>query len=174
MENKKVLCKMENNGCKKACIKNRRCHCINGVTKSEHFNLDNILIDEKSQENILIYNISYKISIDSKTLLLNLIFDHIDGFIRIYNGTRYLALFGKEEYEVIQNRIRHLISRKSRITFIITHYFSKLKVDSCDSLPAENMLTLHTVIIHIKPVLDKDKNHYYSKTFFEKCSYQLD
>ena len=93
----------------------------------------------------MIYNISYKISVDSKPLLLNLIFDHIDGFIRIYNGTRYLALFGKEEYEVIQSRIRHLISRKSRIMFIITHYFAKLKVDSYDSLPAEKILILHTL-----------------------------
>ena len=92
---------MENNGCKKVCIKNRTCHYIDGVTKSEDFNLGNILIDEKLQENILIYNISYQTSIDSKPLLLNLIFDHIDGFIRIYNGTRYLALFCKEEYEVI-------------------------------------------------------------------------
>ena len=92
MENKKLLRKMENNGCKKVCNKNRTCHYID---------LDNILIDERSQENILIYNISYKTSVDSKHLLLNLIFDHIDRFIRIYNGTRYLALFGKEEYELI-------------------------------------------------------------------------
>ena len=136
-------------------------------------NLDNILIDEKQQENFLIYNISYKSSIDWKPLSLNLIFDQTDEFIRIYNGTRYLALFGKEEYEVIYNRIRHLISRKSRVTFIITYYFAKLKVYSYDSLPVEKILTLHTVIIPIKSVLDKDKSHYYSKTFFEKCSYQL-
>ena len=73
MESKKVLCKMENNGCKKVCIKNRTCHYIDGVTKSEDFNLDNILIDKKSQEIIFIYNISYKTSIDSKALILNLI-----------------------------------------------------------------------------------------------------
>ena len=73
MESKKVLCKMENNGCKKVCIKNRTCHYIDGVTKSEDFNLDNILIDEKSHEIIFIYNISYKTSIDSKALILNLI-----------------------------------------------------------------------------------------------------
>ena len=83
---------MENNGCKEVCNKNRTCHYIDP---------DKILIDERSQENILIYNISYKTSVDSKHLLLNLIFDHIDRFIRIYNGTRYLALFGKEEYELI-------------------------------------------------------------------------
>ena len=33
-------------------------------------------------------------------------------------------------------------------------------------------LTLH-VLIHIKSVLNKDKNHYYYKVFLEKCSHQL-
>ena len=33
--------------------------------------------------------------------------------------------------------------------------------------------TLHNVIIHIKSVLNKDKNHYYYKIFVEKCSYRL-
>ena len=31
---------------------------------------------------------------------------------------------------------------------------------SYDSLPIEKMLTLHNVIIHIKSVPNKDKNHY--------------
>ena len=57
--------------------------------------------------------------------------------------------------------------------YIISHYFAKIKVDSYDSLQIEKTLTLHIVIIHIKPVLNKDKNHYYYKIFLEKCSYQL-
>ena len=35
------------------------------------------------------------------------------------------------------------------------------------------MLTLDNVIMHIKSVLNKDKNHYYYKIFLGKCSYQL-
>ena len=34
-------------------------------------------------------------------------------------------------------------------------------------------LTLSNVIIHIKSVLNKDKNHYYYNTFLEKFSYHL-
>ena len=34
-------------------------------------------------------------------------------------------------------------------------------------------LILHNVIILIKSVLNKDKNHYCYKIFLEKCSYQL-
>ena len=46
------------------------------------------------------------------------------------------------------------------ITYNFSHYFTKIKVDSEDSLPTEKILTLH-VIIHIKLALNKDKNHYY-------------
>ena len=46
------------------------------------------LKDKKSLENIWIYNISYKTLIDSKSFHIR--FDKIDGFIRIYDGTRYL------------------------------------------------------------------------------------
>ena len=40
------------------------------------------------------------------TKQLHIKFDKIDGFIRVYNGTRYLVLFGSEKYDVLYNRIR--------------------------------------------------------------------
>ena len=100
-------------------------------------------------------------------------FDQIDGFIKLYDGTRYLTLFVSEEYEAIYNRIRYLISQKNGITYIFSHYFAKIKVDSYDSSPIEKRLTLHNAIIHIKSVLKKDKHHYYYKIFLEKCLYRL-
>ena len=51
---------MENNELKKVCIKNRMCYYFDDIIKIEDFNLDNVLIDKKSQENFLIYDISYK------------------------------------------------------------------------------------------------------------------
>ena len=57
------------------------------------------------------------------------------------------------------------------MVYIFFHYFAKIKVDSYDSLPIEKILTLHNVIKLIKSLLNKDKNHYYYKTFLEKCSY---
>ena len=71
------------------------------------YNLDNILIDEKSNENILVYNISYQ-NLIVKPLRIR--FDKIDGFIRVYNGTRYVVLIGSEIYDSIYNRVKHLIS----------------------------------------------------------------
>ena len=81
----------------------------------EDFDLDNILLDKESYENILVYNISYKILFDSKSLHIS--FDKIDGFIRVYDGTGYLVLFGSEKYDFIYKKIRFLISVKSGIKY---------------------------------------------------------
>ena len=108
--------------------------------------------------------------IDAKPLHIR--FDKIDGFIRIYDGTRYLVLPGLEKYD-IYNKIRYLKSIKNGITYIFSHYYAKFKVDSYDSLLIEKILTLQNVIILIKSFLNKDKNHYYYNTVLEKCLYQL-
>ena len=100
-------------------------------------------------------------------------FDKIDGIVRVYDGTRYLLLFSKKKYDAVYDRIRYLISLKNSITYIFSHYFPKIKVDSYDPLPTEKTLTLDNVIILIKSVLIKDKIHYYYKLFLEKCSNQL-
>ena len=47
-----------NNDLNEIDIKNRTCCFFGDIIKTEDFNLDNILIDEKSNENILVYNIS--------------------------------------------------------------------------------------------------------------------
>ena len=41
----------------------------------------------------------YKSLIDSKAL--HIIFNKIDGFIKVYDGARYLVLFGIEKYDSI-------------------------------------------------------------------------
>ena len=92
MHSKKVKHKMENNDSKSFALK-----IVRVITLIDVF--DNILIDEKSHKNIFIYDISYKKLIDSKPLRIR--FDKIDGFIRIYNGTRYLTLFGSEIFDAI-------------------------------------------------------------------------
>ena len=54
---------------------------FDNITKFEDLDLDNILIDAKSYENILVYNISYKNLIGDKPLRIR--FDKVDGFIRV-------------------------------------------------------------------------------------------
>ena len=52
---------------------------FDGIIKFEDFDLDDILIDEKSYRNILVYNTSYKIVIGAKPLRIK--FDKIDGLL---------------------------------------------------------------------------------------------
>ena len=80
------------------------------VIKIEDFDFDDILLNEKSYENILICNISYKIDlIDAKPLRIR--FNKVDGFIRVYNRTRIIVLFGPEKYNALYNRIRIPVGR---------------------------------------------------------------
>ena len=53
---------------------------------------DNILKNEKSYKNVLVYEVSYKNLIGAKPLQIR--FDKVDG---VYDGTRYLVLFGGEK-----------------------------------------------------------------------------
>ena len=50
-------------------IENRTSYYFDDIIKIKDSDLDNILIDEKSYENILIYNISYKTLIGSKPIV---------------------------------------------------------------------------------------------------------
>ena len=77
------------------------------------------------KKNILVHNISYKALIDAKPLHIRC--HKIDGFIRVYDGTRYLVLFGSEKYDFIYNRIRYLIGLKSGIKYINSHNYAKKK-----------------------------------------------
>ena len=67
---------MDNNEFEKVRIKNRTCCYFDNIIKLEDFDIDNILIDGKLHENILIYGISYKTLIEAKPLRIR--FDKID------------------------------------------------------------------------------------------------
>ena len=92
------------------------------MSKIEEFDLDDILIDEKSYENI----------IAAKPLRIR--FYKKDGLIRVSDETGYLVLFESEKYDLLYNRIRYLIGVKSGITYVISHNYAKIEVYSYDSL----------------------------------------
>ena len=90
--------KMESNVLKEVNIKYCACYYFYYTIKIEDFDFGNILIDEKSYKNNLIYNISFK------TLFTR--FDEVDGFIRVCDEIRDLALFGTAKHDAIYSRIR--------------------------------------------------------------------
>ena len=125
------------NNLKEINIKNLMCYYFDDIIKFEDFNLDNIVIDVKSYENILVYKSLSKRLIGAKRLCIR--FDKIDEFITVDDGTRYLVLFAGEKYDFIHNRIKYLIPVKSGTTYIIFHNYSKFRVYLYDSLPLEKI-----------------------------------
>ena len=70
----------------------------------------------------MIYNISYKTLICANPYRIR--FDKVGGFIRVYDGTRYLVLFGLITYP-IYNRSKYLITLKSDIAHVFSHNYFK-------------------------------------------------
>ena len=89
-------------------------HYYEGIIKFKYFDFDNILLCEKSYENILVYRISHKTLIGAKPLHIS--FNKIHRFISVYDGIINLVLFGAEQYDFIYNEIRYFIGIKSGIT----------------------------------------------------------
>ena len=81
-----------------------------------------------------------KTFIGAKPFLI--IFHKVDGFIRDYDGAKYLVLFSVERYNAIYDRIRYLIGLKSGITYVFFHNYAKFKTDRDDDLPVEQTLPL--------------------------------
>ena len=78
---------MENNEFKKFRTKKRKCYYFDDIINLEDFDLDNILIEEKSHENILIY----------ENILIQ---NQRDGFIGIYDGTKYLTFLAQKNMKL--------------------------------------------------------------------------
>ena len=133
------------------------------------FDFSDILLDEKSCKtcnNLLIYDILYKTFTSS--IPLHIRFNKIDGFIKICDRIRYLVLFNHGWCDKISDRNRYLISERSCIIDSINHNFGRITIDSYNSLPIENILTFHKVIILVKSVINNNENNYYYNIFLEK------
>ena len=80
--------------------------------------------------------------IDAKPLRIRFI--KIFGFVIVYDVARYLILLRGERYDFMYNMIRYLIGVKSSITYVVSHNFAKIQVDSFDSLPLGKTLPYNT------------------------------
>ena len=67
-------------------------------------------------------------------------FDSVIGFIRVYDGTRYLVSFDFEKNDTIHNSIWYLLNQKSGITYDFSHNYERMKIDSYDVLPLAKTL----------------------------------
>ena len=106
----------------------------------------------------------------ARSLLIK--FNKIDGFLRVYDGTRYIVLFGAEKYDSIYNTVRYYIGIKGGITYVFSHNYARFKVDSYKFLLLERTFNFHNVKKLIKSVCNKDKNNCYYNILLEKRSYK--
>ena len=91
-------------------------------------------MDVKSYKNVLIYEVLYKTFIGAKPL--RFMFDKVDKFIRGYNETKYLTLFGSKKYDSIFKLSKYLVALKSIISYVVSHNYGKIKIDSDDEFPS--------------------------------------
>ena len=92
------------------------CYYFDDVIKIEDFNFDNILLDEKSYKNILMYGILYKTLIGVKPLHMMCV--KVDGFSREFDVNKYLGLFDYEKYNALYDRVIYLIRLERYITYV--------------------------------------------------------
>ena len=172
--NNNCRCECKKHICEKDYISNpATCSCKNGKYLASIIDYDSLIRCDEAKEaearsydeetktvptNLMEKLVKHKILL---TFLLITIVLLIAISIRIYDGTRCLVLFGNEKYDFIYNRVRYIISVKSGITYIISHNYAKMKVDSYDSSPLEKAVTFHNAIILLKSVWNTDKNNYY-------------
>ena len=108
-------------------LKNRTCYYFDDIIRVwkrdtaidfNRISLDENLYKEKC-ENILIYDISYKVSTGAKPLRIRC--DEIDGPIKIHNGIRYLMLFDCGWFKKNCDKIEYRMSETNGIKI----YFNK-------------------------------------------------
>ena len=101
-------------------------------------------------------------------------FDKIDGLINIYDGIRYLVILNLSWFDEICDSIKYPISKKSDITDSINHNFARIRIYNLyNSLPIENVLTFHNVMILLKSVVDENKNNYSYNIFIENVRIKI-
>ena len=85
-------------------------------------------------KNISIYDISYNTFMDS--IPLHIRFDKEDWFFKIYDGIKYLLIFGHCWFDEICDRMKYYSKNlKSCITDSINHHFVTIRIGSYNSLP---------------------------------------
>ena len=99
----------------------KKSHVVSSIKNRTCFYFDNIintLLDEKIYKKILVYDISYKTFIGVKPFRIR--FKKVDGFIRIYFGTRYFVLFSLEKIMPFTKRLNMFFSMMKESKLIDT------------------------------------------------------
>ena len=126
------------------------CYYFDDIINIYVFNFDNILLNEKSYEKFLIFDVSLKTQYCAMSLRI-VILDKLDGYIRKYDETKYLALFHfVGSNQISFDIIRYLIVLIINTSDAYSHQYMQIKTNSNDNLPFEKTLNIQNGVILIK------------------------
>ena len=108
---------MEINEFKKVGIKIRMCYFFDDIIEIQNFDFDNNILDEKWEDNNLMYDVLHKTMIGAKPL--DIMFDKVNGFITDYDEVKYLILFVLGKYDAFFDRILYKNKTKKSVVFLI-------------------------------------------------------
>ena len=91
-------------------INNGTCYYFDDIIKIENSVFKNVLLDEKLYQNILIFDVVYKTLIVSWPLRIT--FNNVNGFVKLYGESKYLASFVSKKYNNIFIELDILYDKK--------------------------------------------------------------
>ena len=155
-------------------IKNRTYYFYNYIIDLKNFDASLLKIDQKSYQNIDIYNIGYntikKID-DCRSIYsvnpLYLCVDLVTGYIEEKGVNKYLVFDSTDEnkelikkYNDVFNGIRNKIKKISGDECDYEKDYMKIKFNSDDDLPLNKPLKFHLMTITIRSVFEEDGKLY--------------
>ena len=152
-------------------VKNRTYNFFDDIINTKKFDSNNIEIDEKSYENILIYYIGYVTIKDYKYLEINsvnplyLILSKVNGYFEEINKNEYLIRLSTneskekiEKFEELWSKIRDLIRLITRNSDDYDEKYMKIKFNSDDELTLNKTIEIPSMIIVLELFLMKIAN----------------
>ena len=154
-------------------IKNRTYYFFNDIIDIENFDPNNMKIDQKSYENILIYyigNVTIKECINIYSVNPLYLFRYVNGCFEEINGNNYLTLVPTNEskekikkYEELWIKIRDCYYDEKYI---------KIKFDSDDEIPLNKTVEIPIMTIVVRAIF-LENNKYYSQVLSDECLYKI-
>ena len=166
-------------------IKNHIYYFFGDMINIKNFDPNQIKIDKKWYQNIIIYYIGY-ITIRNLSYIKNysvnplyLIIDRVDGCIEENNGNKYLRIVSNDKnkdtlkkYAELWDKTKDLIRSVTNNSGDYDEKYMKMKFNSDDNLPWNKILKLHNLTIVVTSVFQKDKE-YYPQDFLYEYLYEL-
>ena len=165
-------------------IKNRTYYFWNDLINLKDFNPKLLKLDKKSSMDISIHYIGYvtkkpEYNIDSVNPLY-LLFSELDQFIEEKEGRKYLNIsltYNNNnvliKYAEVWNGIKDQIKKINNGSggeYAID--YTKIKLDSDDNLPLNEILKFRVLTIIIRNIFEKN-GKYYPQIFLDDCFYEI-